>query len=626
MRIAVRVVCGLLCLALGAGTALAQTALKPGGVVAGGGSSASAGYALRGSIGAGPGGASTSAGYVVQGGIIGSLTLGPVFAVPALSTPPAAGSNVTITATVSSGSGATLQLYYRLSGQTDWPNGPVTMSTSDQITYSGVIPGSVVGSRSLEYYVLATQSGQSSTRPASNPTTVPYVQQVALTNAGTTLPDAVYRLFSFPFEIKPGANTVATVFQDDLGDTNSTQWKLGRWDPALGQYKSYADVGTIARGQGYWLIARGGKRVDADGTSPVPDTAPTSSTPGYARITLQPGWNMIGTPFDFQIAWSQRVEDVPAEIEDAAQDYVNGSYTNAANLLPYHGYWVRNTGTVNHVLSLPFAAVTGKEAAGGDPARSAASADQWSARLVLSGGGIVDRGQVLGVRPEARDGYDSADYSRPPDPPGASLSLMSLVNDSRGVAQALEGDFRAPGAAGTGQRFALLVRGTIDAAARLALAGDSALPDGFGAAVIDVPTATAYALPAGGSLTLPRRVSGDGDRYDLVIGPNEWVHATAGEVQSMPTRVALSPNYPNPFNPQTTIAFDLPAPGSARVRIYDAAGRLVITLWDRDLPAGHHTVKWDGRGGRGRPAASGPYFCRLEAAGVTLSHRMMLVR
>ncbi len=625
MRIAVRIIGGLLCLALGAGTALAQSSVKPGGVVAGGGASTSTSYALKGTVGGWVMGASTSTGYKLTGGLLGAAPFGPIFTVAGPITPPPAGSPVTITATVQSGPGATLQLYYRLGGQSDWPYGPVTMTSSDNVNFSGNIPGTVVGSRGGGWYVLATQNGLTSTMPPTNATTDPYLGQIALTGAGTTLPDAQYRLFSFPFDVDP--NTVAAVFQDDLGAPDSTQWRLGKWDQTLnagaGGYRSYDNVGAIARRQGYWLIARGGKAVRANGVSPLPDYQASPGATRYASITLTPGWNMVGTPFDFSIPWSQRIESVPADIEDTAWNYVGGTtpYSPAANFDPYRAYWVRNTANANRTLWLPFAAAPGGKSA---PEPVVALADRWEAKLVLSGGGIEDRAEVLGVRPEARDGYDSLDYSRPPYPPGAYLSVVSVVNDPRGVPQSLAGDFRAPGS--TGQRFELLVRGNVDGTARIALAQDSALPAGYTAALVDVPTGLAYTLPEGGSLTLPRRVSAEGARYDLVLGPAAWIRDQAGEPSSMPARVALAQNYPNPFNPQTTIAFDLPAPGSARVQIFNAAGRRVAVLWDKALPAGHHTLKWDGRDSRGRPAASGQYFCRLDAGDVTLTQRMMLVR
>lgn len=94
----------------------------------------------------------------------------------------------------------------------------------------------------------------------------------------------------------------------------------------------------------------------------------------------------------------------------------------------------------------------------------------------------------------------------------------------------------------------------------------------------------------------------------------------------MPPRAALFQNVPNPFNPATTIAFDLPARATVSLRVYDARGRLVRTLIDGARGAGVHTVEWDGRDERDRRAPSGVYFYRLTGEGVSQARKMVLVQ
>ena len=71
--------------------------------------------------------------------------------------------------------------------------------------------------------------------------------------------------------------------------------------------------------------------------------------------------------------------------------------------------------------------------------------------------------------------------------------------------------------------------------------------------------------------------------------------------------------YPNPFNPSTTVSFDIPASGPVRVDIYDTRGRLVRRLLDTSLGAGRHQVVWDGRDTAGRQLASGVYLMQLRS-------------
>ncbi len=100
----------------------------------------------------------------------------------------------------------------------------------------------------------------------------------------------------------------------------------------------------------------------------------------------------------------------------------------------------------------------------------------------------------------------------------------------------------------------------------------------------------------------------------------------APEGAAVAARPALLGNYPNPFNPRTTIAFSLPAAGHARLAVYDVRGALVTVLADDDLAAGRHAVAWQGCDAAGHAVAAGTYVYRLEAAGAVASGRLALVK
>jgi choice-of-anchor B domain-containing protein len=89
---------------------------------------------------------------------------------------------------------------------------------------------------------------------------------------------------------------------------------------------------------------------------------------------------------------------------------------------------------------------------------------------------------------------------------------------------------------------------------------------------------------------------------------------------------ALQQNYPNPFNPTTNIDFVLPEAGDVSLAIYDAAGHRVRTLLRETRAAGPHSLTWDGTDDAGLRVASGVYFYRLEAAGVSETQRMTLLK
>ncbi len=88
----------------------------------------------------------------------------------------------------------------------------------------------------------------------------------------------------------------------------------------------------------------------------------------------------------------------------------------------------------------------------------------------------------------------------------------------------------------------------------------------------------------------------------------------------------LEANYPNPFNPATTIPFTAPAGGDASIEIYDLKGNRVWSETLHDLSAGRHEVTWDGRDSAGTPVASGVYFYRLRSGSFVQTRKMVLVK
>jgi hypothetical protein len=97
---------------------------------------------------------------------------------------------------------------------------------------------------------------------------------------------------------------------------------------------------------------------------------------------------------------------------------------------------------------------------------------------------------------------------------------------------------------------------------------------------------------------------------------------------ALPTLAAVYPARPNPFNPRTTIAFDVPVPGPKPVTlaIYDVEGRMVTRLVDGGLPPGRHEVVWDGRSAGGTPQATGIYFYRVTIGDYAAARKLTLVK
>jgi hypothetical protein len=120
---------------------------------------------------------------------------------------------------------------------------------------------------------------------------------------------------------------------------------------------------------------------------------------------------------------------------------------------------------------------------------------------------------------------------------------------------------------------------------------------------------------------------GDGfyfDDFAIVDYADTITHVGPGE-EILPSSF-ISQNFPNPFNPSTTIHYGLEERSHVAITLYDYLGREIRTLVNDIVSPGNHTVVWDGRDETGIDVASGVYIYRMVTAGLVRSGKMLLVR
>jgi hypothetical protein len=117
-------------------------------------------------------------------------------------------------------------------------------------------------------------------------------------------------------------------------------------------------------------------------------------------------------------------------------------------------------------------------------------------------------------------------------------------------------------------------------------------------------------LRRGEDITIPVREKGESQETESV----------------KPLDFGLEQNFPNPFNPETVIKFSLPHDSPVTLKIYNILGQAVNTLIDGVLPAGNHTVIWNGRNEKGSDVVSGVYFYRIKAQDFEATKKMTLLR
>ena len=96
---------------------------------------------------------------------------------------------------------------------------------------------------------------------------------------------------------------------------------------------------------------------------------------------------------------------------------------------------------------------------------------------------------------------------------------------------------------------------------------------------------------------------------------------------AVPSRTVLHQNTPNPFNPMTTITFDLARASHVSLNIYDVAGRLVRSLANTKMTAGFNKqVRWDGLDNENRHVSSGVYFYKLESDNFRATRKLVVMK
>jgi len=120
---------------------------------------------------------------------------------------------------------------------------------------------------------------------------------------------------------------------------------------------------------------------------------------------------------------------------------------------------------------------------------------------------------------------------------------------------------------------------------------------------------------------------------DMVLDPGDWILNTASYVVGLaedpiqgPLKFELGENFPNPFNPSTTIPFSLDKNSDVKITVVDVQGRQVAELVHGYRSAGHYETIWDGRNIDGTPVEAGIYFCRLQSQEQHRIQKLLLIK
>jgi hypothetical protein len=596
--------------------------LPAGGAVGGGGKSTSMGHELTGSMPLGAAGKSGSSDYILIGGLTGAIFEGSSVLKASYSgsalMPVMAGADHQLEIALSGTTGvdSSAVFYYRLGGELSYTGVDMTKAAGGVFRYT--VTGDRLGIAGMEYY-LKVKIGSDSVFVGSSG--CPYAFVSIMTNSQgqrpTAMPDAKYRIIGIPIDIS-GSHRVEAVFADDLGTADKKQWRLGSYDN--GVITEYPSAANATIGRGYWLAARGAKKYGAAGVSVRPNCYIDEQ--GYYRIDLDSGWNQVANPFPFNLNWSEMLFDdngtlydksEAAVLDSVAYAYTGSAYSSASIISAWDGVFIFIKKAGVKAL-FPFKGpglMTKSNRPLADMTLAKAGNQSWTVHLAVESNGRIDDGNFAGVQRDALDGADDFDMHEPPlAPEGPSVAfLVPGDNSPRRM------DIRSPFS--DGAEWNLIF--TLTPNRTLKIENLTQMPDDMTCWLI-LDNGSKVNIEEGMAINLDDNIK----TARMIIGTEQYLKEN-GSI-TMPSQYVLYQNYPNPFNPTTHIKFALPKAGAVQLDIFNILGQRVISLIDGELPAGHHTVSWDGEDINGNQVASGVYFCRLKTDNFEQTRKMQLLK
>jgi hypothetical protein len=289
-----------------------------------------------------------------------------------------------------------------------------------------------------------------------------------------------------------------------------------------------------------------------------------------------------------------------------------------SELDPWNGYVVYNRTASDKTIVLDPGS-----AGAGLAARSLAKEEGWLMTLQVSTEEYQDRFNTIGALSGAhddRDWHDNPEITTP----GRSVSLFFMIPYEEGHVvtsdvRALDGHLKA--------WDARIRAKDVKSSMTLAWTIDQVLDMGQAVELVDLSTRRVVDMLSSDQLSLGM-VDTRYDRQVKIISgdPAEVALAVDEILTAIPEELSLDGNYPNPFNPVTTIRFGLPEPRKIRITVVNILGQEITELVNGWRDMGRHEVVWQGVDGSGKAVASGIYFTVLSDGNKIIVQKMLLLK
>lgn len=507
----------------------------------------------------------------------------------------------------------TVLLAYLEGGRVSTGFTTVVMSPTVGTTYEGTIPMNGLSLRGLQYIIAAEDLNGDLT--TNGPYDLRIRSEEGLTQSvqvsGTD--ENAYRLVSFPFDMD--VSTPAGVLEDDLGAYNASAWRFFSLQ-ADQSYREFPNTGAIEPGQAYWLA------VSESGRQLTTGPGRTTSLASIFEVQLNPGWNFIGTPFNYSIPAGQLGLNSGGSLDIRSFQGGWSAYTGA--LQPFQGYAVA-ANTSDRLLIFPFPIDTATKTAQGAALakQDTDTAIKWFIDIEAEKAGYADTDNRILVAEAAVEGWDAMDR---PEPPviGDYVSLYFPHPDWEVPFSRFSTDARADG--DDLETWEFEVEAATAGHISLTFNGLDQVPSDVGVWLMDHALEEVFDLRERQTYNFFASGGKSGRSFSILTGKGEAFNDLIETVGEVPSQIETS-NFPNPFSAGTTISYGLPEAAEVSLEIYDLLGKRVATLMQQStVPAGRHSIIWDGRNQAGQAVASGMYLLVMQQEGSRHVHRMVLRR
>ena len=420
-------------------------------------------------------------------------------------------------------------------------------------------------------------------------------------NSPSDFKSSDYRIIGLPGN---GGQPVDGVLGEGFGERWTAYWDNGRTTDYMIPFSPGNNQFRFTAGKAFWIIYRGSWRFTGE-----VQTA-SLNTDNQAAIPLHNGWNLITNPFPNVVDWN-----AVRQANDLGNQPLwrfDGSFKQTQEFRPYEGYYFDNTAN-RQQLYIPYSTALPKAPVILEP--------DWQIAITVNGSDYTDGPIFLGVSPRAESGVDALDH-RKPRAPGDLPMIFFERGDWGDAFTTMASDIRPP--LQELDTWPFFVRTLTAEEFQLRFSDWEEVPDDLQIRLIDYQTMKAYDLRENPNHRVERRPAGL-NRFAVMVGSEAALSDKWQEL--LPNHFELGKNFPNPFNPATSIPLSLPERAEIRLTIYDLLGARIKTLYEGSLEAGQYLFGWDGTNATGERCPSGVYLYQLKTGtGIETTRKMLLIK